>query len=893
MPSREKIPIKGLNPGFGTLAMLFSLTVALWVALWVAFGVAALAHVDEQVYMTRDTYDAVFPSEWEVLGPFPAGMREQNYGADPLEAYGGFHSLTYDEHDRYSSEFGPNGTIGWRRVYMTNDHYATVEYPEIDWAFVTEPSGWPAIQHQTWARATLSISRPTVLVIQAYPVAMFSIDDKRYSGDVYSYNTTRHVVRLSPGPHTISVRMVHETRIFGAKIPPRPGFGFWWEAMADDGSDIVRILPSGTIIPNIVNGQLGGPLGRVTVLNTGKKDIWVQRVLVRTDEISGGVHVNVELSAGPVEIVAGQQRPLKLSLSISSSRVVDQLEHSKVNVPIDIIYIVKPTMDNPGFPIQRYLKTNLTFKFALPGKAYKITFADYDQSVQYAMLKSPKVDCIKQQCHAPILALHGAGVEADSEFWTEEIPQQELSWVVFPTGRTSWGYDWHGASYLNVLKALSQVTHSEQSPFLLVGHSNGGQGAWHVLTHQPDRIMAAIPASGYTSIHNYVPYSHHQSRHYTDPILRGLLESSIAEYDLDVHIGNAKGISVLGRTGSRDDNVPPWHTKSMIRLLNQHTKRHQYKVSEVEGQGHWFSGVLGSSDMMQFLQDEHKAFLDNGGLFPEKFTITCINPGGMGSKGGILIEQLEQPFRLSTIDVMRLDEQKDGSLAWQLNTQNIRRFTILMDQQTAARRGPVTHLIIDGIRFPDTLKMGSNALEFVKISGRWERSHDKTWKYNERTATTYGPAIRIYESRDPLQILLPDNGDVDEAYHRIALEIAADWYMYGGGDAVILPAYRADSKSKGNVITLGHQGINSATRALARLAGDVEITSEHIKVNNKRYHGPGIGIVSLHPWDDDRLALIIAGTDRDGIDIAAQVIPKRTGMLVPDYGTYPSHAYVD
>jgi hypothetical protein len=29
------------------------------------------------------------------------------------------------------------------------------------------------------------------------------------------------------------------------------------------------------------------------------------------------------------------------------------------------------------------LNTNLTFKFVLPGKAYKITFADYDQSVQY------------------------------------------------------------------------------------------------------------------------------------------------------------------------------------------------------------------------------------------------------------------------------------------------------------------------------------------------------------------------------------------------------------------------------------------------------------------------------------------------------------------------------
>jgi hypothetical protein len=25
---------------------------------------------------------------WQVLGPFPIGMREQDFGADPLEAYG-------------------------------------------------------------------------------------------------------------------------------------------------------------------------------------------------------------------------------------------------------------------------------------------------------------------------------------------------------------------------------------------------------------------------------------------------------------------------------------------------------------------------------------------------------------------------------------------------------------------------------------------------------------------------------------------------------------------------------------------------------------------------------------------------------------------------------------
>jgi hypothetical protein len=32
----------------------------------------------------------------------------------------------------------------------------------------------------------------------------------------------------------------------------------------------------------------------------------------------------------------------------------------------------------------------------------------------------------------------GAGVEADSSFWTQAVPRQNSSWVIYPTGGTSW-----------------------------------------------------------------------------------------------------------------------------------------------------------------------------------------------------------------------------------------------------------------------------------------------------------------------------------------------------------------------------------------------------------------------------------------------------------------------
>ena len=43
-----------------------------------------------------------------------------------------------------------------------------------------------------------------------------------------------------------------------------------------------------------------------------------------------------------------------------------------------------------------------------------------------------------------MVAMHGAGVEASSQFWTQAFIQQKYTWILFPTGRRPWGFDWHG-----------------------------------------------------------------------------------------------------------------------------------------------------------------------------------------------------------------------------------------------------------------------------------------------------------------------------------------------------------------------------------------------------------------------------------------------------------------
>ncbi len=95
---------------------------------------------------------------------------------------------------------------------------------------------------------------------------------------------------------------------------------------------------------------------------------------------------------------------------------------------------------------------------------FKITTDGYDNSIQYGFLlfltiayaKPPKEECtVWQGEKCPIVvALHGAGVEVESGFWLSAVNQQEYAWTLFPSGRTSWGFDWHGPSFKNMEASL-------------------------------------------------------------------------------------------------------------------------------------------------------------------------------------------------------------------------------------------------------------------------------------------------------------------------------------------------------------------------------------------------------------------------------------------------------
>lgn len=171
------------------------------------------------------------------------------------------------------------------------------------------------------------------------------------------------------------------------------------------------------------------------------------------------------------------------------------------------------------------------------------------------------------------------------------------------------------------------------------GHSNGGQGAWYALTHRNDKIIAAAPLSGYLSIPAYVPYT---MWHEADPRKMAIVLASLNNYKHELLAPNVVGTPILQQHGEEDDNVPVYHSRRMHQLIEEAGGSSQY--SEISGKGHWWEGVMTEGLLPEFLSlalNEHSEIP----ALPKKFSIVVANPANMASRGGIIVDQLEEPDR--------------------------------------------------------------------------------------------------------------------------------------------------------------------------------------------------------------------------------------------------------
>lgn len=138
-------------------------------------------------------------------------------------------------------------------------------------------------------------------------------------------------------------------------------------------------------------------------------------------------------------------------------------------------------------------------------------------------------------------------------------------------------------------------------------------------------------------------------------------------YRHELLVENFAGIPILQQHGSADDNVPAYHSRRLNQLISQTGGFSEYV--ELQGAGHWFDGVMTTGPLREFYE-YYLAKSRSLPALPMHFSIVVANPAEMGSRGGIVVDQLIAPEKHGRIHVRRVP----SSGIWILHTWNIRQF---------------------------------------------------------------------------------------------------------------------------------------------------------------------------------------------------------------------------
>lgn len=512
---------------------------------------------------------------------------------------------------------------------------------------------------------------------------------------------------------------------------------------------------------------------------------------------------------------------------------------------------------------------------------HRMTYMHPSGFVSYSMIRPPPpTSHTATHKRLPVLVgLHGAGVDADSEMWAHSFDDvADLhAWTVLPSGVTSWcGDDFHQWGWVDAEAALAAIPVwisqtgwigplPDTDRLLIAGHSNGGQGAWYALLHHPDRIIAAVIASGYASIQKYVPYSFWYE---TDPRRTAIIQATLNSYRHELMLENAKGTSVFVQHGSADDNVPVLHARRMVQLANESGVSVQY--TERRGEGHWHDGIMTTEPLKQYYRQQLRK--DSSRDNELKFDIIVANPADTGSVHGVKIEQLADPGQLG-----RLRANLTHSQQAHIVTSNIDAFSL-------------TASLITG----KTLQINQQIVHYhVSQDGYVNFTMDDMGSWSEQTSEITG-SNRLRRQKNQLgnmDALLRSEGRFTIISHdpttlAVATQISLNFYQYLAADTSIITAPVPDRPVTGNIISVGiGLHVTELPDGFPIVLGPSSIEllgpDHSIRYYDSKTHG--LAAIFLSPLDDDRLELMVWGADLPSLQVAARLVPMISGAGQPDF----------
>lgn len=751
-----------------------------------------------------------------------------------------------------------------------------MSFPDIEWQALRDVYGWSALQWQAWARGEIIVRSKTthVLTLSTRQVLEIWLDGVHYfGGDYFSYERALITLRLRPGVHRLDVRLVRDVRSMGGVGEPHVVVDLNLSARKGGLLSHGHVVISDYVhFGDASSAILASPHGSVVMRNDALEPLVVSGIKATHNACVA------ELD-GEVRLVFGQTRPVAFRVKCLGPSA------GFYRMDFDFEYHFEAEQE------RRVLRCVADPQVHSIYDPHKVTFLHPGGVVSYAILRPPSRNASNvvqgTQALPIVLGLHGAGLEAGSDLVRHALdPVADLgAWVLFPTGGTPWsGDDWHSWGFADVEAAIAMIPDwiervewqgpgADVDRWLVVGHSNGGQGAWYALTHHPDKVFAAAPLSGYSSIPNYVPY---HFWHPADPGRVAVIHGAMNSYRHELLLANARGIPLLLQHGSADDNVPAYHS----RLMNQITVESEVegKYYEYPDKPHYWDGVMTTAPLRQFYEQHlDTRHADNTSITSDlqSFRLVTGNPGDTGSKHGLQIVELVTPGWLGSIDVV----YDSTSSKCSLRLTNVR--TLLLPRT-----------------FSDCkiLTLNGQDISLVPTSERnspWTLTHDSgTWHIEandtdhhhaslpRRRGRQAGAMDAILRTQGPFQIVTHTRSAAAE---HIALQISRNLCQYFAADTDIT-SYPAALSAPGNIISIA---VGDDLPPGFHPGHPMQIRNGGVFVGQAtQYHetdGRGLAAVFLRPLPSGRLELVVWGRDEECLAWAARMVPIRSGSGQPDF----------
>jgi dienelactone hydrolase len=747
-----------------------------------------------------------------------------------------------------------------------------------------------------YAFTTIEAEQNGVWLADVRGVTSFFVNGSGFVADVYGYGLGGVPIALKQGPNNVFVRGRRSDLEFRLVEPAMP----------------IQFAPSSAVLPDLVAGKdvEFDELASVVLLNASQD---TGRQLELSITSPDGYFKQGKL---PVPSFA----PLGLrSATFSLVRATAPALNEKPTTH-GIVLALAARGGNP------FTRIELTVAVKDSAGARRATFeSQIDGSVQsFAVLPPPNPNDLDTSL---VLSLHGAGVDALGQVQSYS-PKAGL-WIVAPTNRRPYGFDWQDWGRDDAYEALAaalQLSHAPASRVYLTGHSMGGHGTWHLAATDPWRFSAIAPSAGWSSFDTYGGGRPRGE-------LAWLWHAADACSRTEDLIANLRATPTFILHGEKDDNVPAKEAHELEAKLGE-VGGHPVVHYEPEA-GHWWDGDVATGvDCVDWPGIFELFRATPARVLGREFEFTCADPSVNARYGPFV---LDQPLEYGAPLVLRGEwSASDSRLT--VTTTNVRRLRVDFSKiESVGVR--VKQFVIDGqtIDVWNDLRLAQigDPTWFVRESETWAQDVSRgrvalapVWRAysdegqprydGEKNSATSGPFKRAFDRRFALVYGSGGAPQENRALFEHARFDQETWWMRGNGVPALLSdvAFLADESRRDrptrNVILYGNSRTNRAWNVVVGADAPIRVRPGAVELGAHRWTGDDLLALFVLPRADLRpdrppylrdpasdpsvldevpswpLVAVVADTGLAGIRLGYQLSPFTSGVGYPDYAVCSS-----